>query len=125
MNTRAKSTAVHIWRIDCQGMALRTTSSDGLHVWVSWDDFVAVIGLRDPIEALSRIDQTDIAELTPGKSSQETEGELRMINEIAVYTLLALYPSPASRDFKDWFLEIREYLFQVTKDGGVPGYTLQ
>lgn len=125
MNTRAKSTAVHIWRIDYQGRELRTTSSNGFHVWVSWDDFVEVVGLQDAGEALSRIDQADIAELTPGKSSQETEGVLRLINEIGVYTLLALYPSPASREFKDWFLEIREYLFQVTKDGGVPGYTLQ
>jgi prophage antirepressor-like protein len=124
MGKRATIINVHIWQIEFCGKVIRATSTDGIHTWISWDDFVEVADIPNPKDAIVQLDLTDLAEFI-AKSSPEESRPLRFINEIAVYTLLGLFPFSATDEFKSWFLQIRKYFFQLEKSGGMQGYRLQ
>ncbi|MFA6180784.1 hypothetical protein [Acidithiobacillus sp.] len=53
MNKQQGNTPVHIWRVDFEGLEMRTTSSDGIHVWIARDDVMEALQIPDPGYALS------------------------------------------------------------------------
>lgn len=120
MNKQQGNTPVHIWRVDFEGMEMRTTSSDGIHVWIARDDVMEALQIPDPGYALSFVTPEDQAALSSGTDVPDEEGEpdgLPMINEIAVYEIMARFPTPPTGRFKPWLLRLRHLFFELmTRD---------
>lgn len=108
--------AVHIWRIAFQDMEMRTTSSDGIHVWIARDDVIEALQIPDPAYALESVAAEDQATLSLGTDAPEDEGEpddLPMINEIAVYEIMARFPTRPAEAFKAWLMQLRHFYFEI------------
>jgi hypothetical protein len=66
MNKQQGNTPVHIWRVDFEVMEMRTTSPDGIHVWIARDDVMEALQIPDPGYALSFVAPEDQAALSSG-----------------------------------------------------------
>ncbi|MBU2749678.1 hypothetical protein HER14_01495 [Acidithiobacillus thiooxidans] len=115
MNIRQRGPAVHIWRIAFQDLEMRTTSSDGVHVWIAQEDVIAALRIPDPAYALGSLATEDKATLTLGQNGhEEGEGEdLSMLNEVAIYEIMARFPTLSADTFKSWLLRLRQYFFEL------------
>ena len=121
--------AVHIWRIEFQGMEMRTTSSDGIHVWIARDDVMEALQIPDPAYALGSVAAEDQATLSLGTAAADEESEqddLPMINGIAVYEIIARFPASSVEAFKAWLMQLRHFYFEIvthadegTDDGAI------
>ncbi|MDA8154765.1 MAG: hypothetical protein M0003_18990 [Acidithiobacillus sp.] len=121
--------AVHIWRIAFQDMEMRTTSSDGIHVWIARDDVIEALQIPDPAYALGFLAAEDQATLSLGTDVPDDESEqddLPMINEIAIYEIMTRFPTRPAGAFKPWLLRLRHFLFELithadegTDDGAI------
>lgn len=112
MNKQQGNTPVHIWRVDFEGLEMRITSSDGIHVWIARDDVMEALQIPDPGYALSFVTLEDQAVLSSGTDVPDEESEpdgLPMINEIAVHEIMARFPTPPTGRFKPWLLRLRHW----------------
>ncbi len=108
--------AVHIWRIAFQDMEMRTTSSDGIHVWIARGDVIEALQIPDPAYALESIAAEDQATLSLGTDAPDDESEpdeLPLINEIAVYEIMARFPTRPAEAFKAWLMQLRHFYFEI------------
>ena len=108
--------AVHIWRIAFQDMEMRTTSSDGIHVWIARGDVIEALQILDPAYALESIAAEDQATLSLGTDAPDDESEpdeLPLINEIAVYEIMARFPTRPAEAFKAWLMQLRHFYFEI------------
>ncbi len=108
--------AVHIWRIAFQDMEMRTTSSDGIHVWIARGDVIEALQIPDPAYALESVAAEDQATLSLGTDAPDDESEpdeLPLINEIAVYEIMARFPTRPAEAFKAWLMQLRHFYFEI------------
>ena len=108
--------AVHIWRIAFQDMEMRTTSSDGIHVWIAQDDVMEALQIPNPAYALESVAAEDRATLSLGTDAPDDESEpadLPLINEIAVYEIMARFPTMPAEAFKTWLMQLRHFYFEI------------
>ena len=113
--------AVHIWRIAFQDMEMRTTSSDGIHVWIARDDVMGALQIPDSAYALGFLAAEDQATLSPGPDRPDDEGkrdDLPMINEITIYEIMARFPTRPAEAFKPWLLRLRRFFFELITHTG-------
>ena len=78
MNKQQGNTPVHIWRVDFEGMEMRTTSPDGIHVWIARDDVMEALQIPDPGYALSFVtpeDQVSVVNQIDGSLVNLFEGQ--------------------------------------------------
>ena len=95
---------------------MRTTSSDGVHVWIAQEDVIAALSIPDPVYALRTLATEDQATLTLGKNGlddEEGQDSLPMIDEVAIYELMVRFPTRSSAVFKPWLLRLRHYFFEL------------
>ena len=123
---------VHIWRIAFQNMEMRTTSSDGIHVWIARGDVIEALQIPDPAYALESVAAEDQATLSLGTDAPDDESEpdeLPMINEIAIYEIMARFPTRPAEAFKPWLMQLRHFYFEIVthadEDTGDDAITLQ
>lgn len=95
-------------------ISLRTLTDENSGPWFIAKDVCNILGISNPADALKRLDDDERARFNLGR-----QGEMNIINEAGLYTLMLSSRKPEAREFKRWITHealpsIRKYGIYAT-----------
>lgn len=106
-----KKINVEVVPFDFKGQEVRTVKDKYGEPWFVAKDVCKVLEIKNPTDALKRLDEDERARLNLGR-----QGETNIVNEYGLYNLILGSRKPEAKQFKRWITH--EVLPTIRKTGG-------